>query len=160
MERLLQIVSRMNKVVGIVTKCSLAFIVLITVADVILRSFRRPIVGTYELVAFSGAVAIGFSIPLTSWAKGHIQVDFFIMKLSQRTRKIINTLTKSLGIGLFLLIGWNVIILGNDLRKAGEVSFTLEFPFYIVAYGIGICSFLQCLVLLCDIVKILGDKYE
>jgi TRAP-type C4-dicarboxylate transport system permease small subunit len=82
------------------------------------------------------------------------------MKLSQRTRKIINTLTKSLGIGLFLLIGWNVMILGNDLRKAGEVSFTLEFPFYIVAYGIGICSFLQCLVLLCDIVKILGDKYE
>lgn len=160
MEGLLQIVSRMNKVVGMVTRCSLIFIVLLTVADVILRSFRRPIVGTYELVAFSGAVAIGFSIPLTSWAKGHIQVDFFVMKLSQRARKIINTVTKSLGIGLFLLIGWAVIILGNDLRKAGEVSFTLELPFYLVAYGIGICSFLQCLVLLCDIVKIFGEKYE
>ena len=69
MERLFQFVSRVNRVVDIVTKCSLAFIVLITVADVILRSFRRPIVGTYELVAFSGAVAMGFSIPLTSWAK-------------------------------------------------------------------------------------------
>jgi TRAP-type C4-dicarboxylate transport system permease small subunit len=158
MEGLIQIVSRMNRVVGIVTKLSLAFIVLITVADVILRSFRRPIVGTYELVAFSGAVAIGFSIPLTSWAKGHIQVDFFVMKLSRRMRKIVNTLTKSLGIGLFLVIGWNIIALGNELRRAGEVSFTLELPFYLVAYGIGVCSFLQCLVLLCDIVNILGEK--
>jgi TRAP-type C4-dicarboxylate transport system permease small subunit len=158
MEGLIQAVSKMNRVVGVVTKCSLAFIVLITVADVILRSFRRPIVGTYELVAFAGAVAIGFSIPLTSWAKGHIQVDFFVMKLSRRMRKVINTLTKSLGIGLFLMIGWNIIALGNELRRAGEVSLTLELPFYVVAYGIGICSLLQCLVLLCDIVNILGEK--
>lgn len=160
MGKLYQFVSRVNKVVGIVTKCSLAFIVLITVADVILRSFRRPIVGTYELVAFSGAVAMGFSIPLTSWEKKQIQVDFIIMKFSQVTRKIINIVTKSLGIGLFLMIGWNVIILGNELRRAGEVSFTLQFPFYPVAYGIGVCSFLQCLVLLCDIVKISGGKHE
>jgi TRAP-type C4-dicarboxylate transport system permease small subunit len=160
MERLFQFVSRVNKVVGIVTKCSLAFIVLITVADVILRSFRRPIVGTYELVAFSGAVAMGFSIPLTSWEKKQIQVDFIIMKFSQMARRIIKTVTKSLGIGLFLMIGWNVIVLGNELRRAGEVSFTLELPFYVVAYGIGICCLLQCLVLLCDIMSIFGGKHE
>ena len=160
MERLFQFVSRVNRVVEIITKCSLAFIVLITVADVILRSFRRPIVGTYELVAFSGAVAMGFSIPLTSWGKKQIQVDFIIMKFSQMARRIIKIVTKSLGIGLFLMIGWSVIVLGNELRKAGEVSFTLELPFYVVAYGIGICCLLQCLVLLCDIMSIFGGKHE
>jgi hypothetical protein len=56
------------------------------------------------------------------------------------------------------MIGWNVIVLGNELRKAGEVSFTLELPFYVVAYGIGVCCLLQCLVLVCDIVNILGEK--
>jgi hypothetical protein len=42
----------------------------------------------------------------------------------------------------------------------GEVSPTLTMPFYPVAYGLGICSFVQCLVLLCDILKILGGKHE
>jgi len=160
MERLLQIVSRTNKPLTVVAGGALAFVILITVADVILRSFGSPIIGTYELVCFSGAVLIGFSIPLTSWVKGHIQVDFLIMKFPQRTRKIFNIVTKCLGIGLFLLIGWNVIILGNDLRESGQVSQVLRVPFYPVAYGIGICCFLQCLVLLCDIVKILGGKNE
>jgi TRAP-type C4-dicarboxylate transport system permease small subunit len=82
------------------------------------------------------------------------------MKFPQRTRKIFNIVTKCLGIGLFLLIGWNLIILGIDLRKTGQVSQVLRMPFYPVAYGVGICSFLQCLVLLCDIVKILGGKNE
>jgi TRAP-type C4-dicarboxylate transport system permease small subunit len=158
MERLLQIVSRINKPLTIIAGSALAFVILITVADVILRSFGSPIIGTYELVCFSGAVVIGFSIPLTSWAKGHIQMDFLIMKFPKRTRKIFNIFTKCLGIGLFLLIGWNIIILGNDLRVTREVSVVLRVPFYPVAYGIGIASFLQCLVLLCDIVKILGGK--
>jgi TRAP-type C4-dicarboxylate transport system permease small subunit len=160
MERLLQIVSRINKPLTVIAGSALAFVILITVADVILRSFGRPIIGTYELVCFSGAVLIGFSIPLTSWVKGHIQVDFLIMKFPHKTRKIFNIVTKCLGIGLFLLIGWNIIILGNDLRETGQVSQVLRVAFYPVAYGIGICCFLQCLVLLCDIVKILGGKNE
>ena len=36
---------------------------LLTLVDVILRGFKRPIVGTYELVALAGAVVIGFSLP-------------------------------------------------------------------------------------------------
>ncbi len=50
---------------------------LLTVADVVLRLLGRPIVGTYELVALGGAVAIGLSLPLTSWVRGHIYVDSF-----------------------------------------------------------------------------------
>ncbi len=139
---------------------ALAFMILLTVADVILRSFRRPIIGTYEVVGLTGAVIIGFSIPFTSWMKGHINVDFFILKLSRKGRKIFNLVTKSLGIGLFLIIGWNLIILGMDMYKAGEVTPTRHLPIYPVLYGIGICFFFQCLVLFCDITKILGEKYE
>jgi TRAP-type C4-dicarboxylate transport system permease small subunit len=137
---------------------ALSFMILLTVADVILRSFRKPIIGTYELVALSGAVIIGFSIPFTSWVKGHVYVDFFILKLSQRGRKIFNLITKCLGIGLFLIIGWNLLILGMDLYKAGEVTLTRHIPFYPVLYGIGVCCFFQSLVLFCDILKIFERK--
>lgn len=160
MQRLLRIVLKLSRWMNVIAGVALTFMILLTVADVILRSFRSPIVGTYELVAFSGAVVIGFSIPITSWLKGHIYVDFFILKLPQTGRKIFNIVTKCLGIGLFLIISSNLMILGMDLYKSGEVSPTLHVPFYLIIYGIGICCFFQCLVLLCDIVKIFGGEYE
>ncbi len=139
---------------------TLTFLMLLTIADVILRAFRRPIVGTYELVAFSGAVVIGFSIPLTSWMRGHIYVDFFILRFSRKVRNVFNIVTRCLVIGLFLMIGWNLIRYGMDLYKSGEVSLTLRMPFYPIVCGVGVCCFIQCLVLLCDIVKIFRGEYE
>ena len=160
MERLLRIVSAINKPLTIVAGGALGFVISITVADVIGRFFGRPIPGTFELVCLAGGILICFSIPLTSWAGSQIQVEFLVMKLPPRTKKIVTVATKCLGIGLFLLIAWNVVLLGNELKESGEVSIVLRMPFYPVAYAIGLCSFFQCLVLLCDVVKIIGGKND
>lgn len=132
----------------------------LTVSDVILRFMRRPIVGTYELVAFSGAVVIGFALPYTSWLRGHIFVDFLISRFPKIIRNIFNIATRLLAICLFLLIGWNLFLYGRDLYRSGEVSLTLQMPFYPVAYGVGVCCLIQSLVLFCDILKVIGGKYE
>jgi TRAP-type C4-dicarboxylate transport system permease small subunit len=160
MKGFLDKISGISRLLNVIAGVSLSFLMCLTISDVILRSFRRPIVGTYELVAFSGAVVIGFSMPFTSWVRGHVYVDFLILRFSQKIRNVFNIITRCLVICLFLMIGWNLIKYGMDLRKSGEVSATLHFPFYPVAYGIGICCFFQCLVLLCDILKIRGGKYE
>ena len=151
---------KLSRLINFIGGVSLAFIMFLTVADIILRYFRRPILGTYEIVAFSGAVVIGFSLPYTSWMRGHVYVDFLILRFSQKLRNAINIVTRFLGIWLFIMIGWNLISYGMDLRKSGEVSLTLQIPFYPVAFGVGICCFIQCLVLFCDILKIIGAKYE
>ena len=72
---------------NVMSGVALIFSILLTVADVILRSFRTPVVGTFELVAFSAAVVIGFSLPFTSWKKGHINVDSLVLKLPQAGKK-------------------------------------------------------------------------
>jgi TRAP-type C4-dicarboxylate transport system permease small subunit len=150
----------LSGVFNVIAGISLTFLMLLTVMDVILRALKRPIVGTYELVAFSGAVVIGFAVPLTSWLRGHIFVDFFILRFSQKVRNIFNITTRCLVIVLFFLIGWNLIKYGMDLQKSGEVSLTLQMPFYPVAYGVAVCCFVQCLVLICDVIKIFGGEYE
>jgi TRAP-type C4-dicarboxylate transport system permease small subunit len=160
MEGFLSKIKELCRFINLIGGISLSFIISLTVADIILRFFRMPIVGTYELVAFSGAVVIGFSVPLTSWMKGHVYVDFLVLRFSQKTRNVFNIVTRLLGIWLFIMIGWNLIKYGMDLYRSGEVSPTLQVPFYPVAYGVGICCFIQCLVLLCDILKIFGGKYE
>ena len=160
MERLLNSVGRLSRLINVIAGMAITFMMLLTVLDVILRSFRRPIVGTYELVALSGAIVVGFAIPLTSWLRGHIYVDFFTGKLPKAARSIFNSATRCMGIGLFFLIGWNLIKLGMDLQQSGEVSLTLQLPFYPVAYGVAVSCFVQCLVLLADIVKIFRGNYE
>jgi TRAP-type C4-dicarboxylate transport system permease small subunit len=160
MEGFLSKVKDISRFLNLIAGISLSFLMFLTIFDVILRFFRKPIVGTYELVAFAGAVVIGFSVPLTSWVRGHVYVDFLILKFSQKTRNILHIITRCLVIWLFLMIGWNLIKYGMDLHKSGEVSLTLQVPFYPVAYGLAICCFIQCLVIFCDILKILEGEYE
>ena len=156
----LQLVFRLSKCTNHVAGVSLTAVMLITVADVLLRSLGRPIVGIYEFVAFAGAVVIGFSIPFTSWVRGHIYVDFFVGKLPSRGRRILHLLTRFLGIGLFGLTGWNLLKYAQDLHRSGEVSPTLHLPFYPIVYAIGLACLVESLVLLSDIVKVFRDQYE
>jgi TRAP-type C4-dicarboxylate transport system permease small subunit len=139
---------------------SLTFLMLLTIADVVLRLLGRPIVGTYELVAQAGAIAIGLSLPLTSWVRGHIYVDSFVARLPRLPRAALNIATRLLVLGLFVLLGWNLIKYGLDLRSAGEVTPTLRVPFFPVALGVGGSCLIECLVLVADIVKILRNEYE
>jgi TRAP-type C4-dicarboxylate transport system permease small subunit len=160
MKRALHQMKTFSGLMNAVGGAALVFIVLLTTADVILRSFRRPILGTYEIVAFIGSMVILFSLPLTSWTRSHIFVDFFILKLSQRTRNIFYAVTRVLVFCLFFLFGWNMFKYGMDLRRYGEVSSTLRIPFYPLVYALAICCFIQCLVLLADLVKIDRGEYE
>jgi TRAP-type C4-dicarboxylate transport system permease small subunit len=160
MDGFLRSVKGISRILNVIGGISLTFLMMLTIADVVLRAFRRPIVGTYELVALSGAIVIGFSIPLTSWMRGHIYVDFFILRFSQRVRNVFNIVTRCLVIGLFLLIGINLIKYGMELFKSGEVSLTLQVPFYPIVCGLGVCCFVQVLVAFCDIVKIFRGEYE
>jgi len=160
MEGILNAVKQLSRLLNVIAGVSITFLMLLTMADVILRTFRRPIVGTYELVAFTGALVIGFALPITSWGRGHIYVDFAVMKLPKKLQAVFNTATRCASIVLFYLIARNLINVGIDLQKSGEVSPTLQLPFYYVAYAVAISCFVQCLVLLCDIVKVWGGKYE
>jgi TRAP-type C4-dicarboxylate transport system permease small subunit len=155
-----QMIFRLSRGANILAGITLTLIMLITVTDVILRSLGRPIVGIFELVAFLGAIVIGFSLPFTSWVRGHIYVDFFVMKLPPKGRTPIHIATRCMGVGLFLLIGWNLIKMGVDLSRSGEVSATLQLPFYSIVYGLGAACLLECLVLFGDIVKVLRGQYE
>ena len=160
MDGLLRFIFRLSQGGNQVAGVTLTLVMGLTVADVFLRALGRPIVGVFELVAFLGAVVIGFSIPFTSWVRGHIYVDLLVMKLPQGGRKAVHVLTRCLGIGLFGLIGWNLIKMGSDLQRSGEVSPTLHVPFYPVVYGIGAVCLIQTLVLLGDIIKVVRGKYE
>jgi TRAP-type C4-dicarboxylate transport system permease small subunit len=131
---------------------ALATMMFLTVADVVLRYFKMPIVGTYEIVSMLGAIVIGFAVPQTTVERGHVLMDFITGRLPFGAQRVFHLVTRLLAVFTFYIIGWNLYILGNDLRQTGQVSLTLKFPEYPVAYGIAICCLFECLVLLSDLI--------
>lgn len=130
---------------------ALASIMFLTVADVILRLFKRPIVGTYELVGFLGAWAIGFAIPQTSLDKGQVLMDFVTGRLPETANKVLLVVTRLLGIGLFITIGYNLWLMGWSLHQNNEVSLTLHLPHFPLAFGLSFACFTECLVLVSEL---------
>jgi TRAP-type C4-dicarboxylate transport system permease small subunit len=155
MKSFLDTVKGASSALAAIAGAALTFLMLLTIADVVLRLLGRPIVGTYELVGLAGAVAIGLSLPLTSWVRGHIYVDSFVARLPRVPRTVLTVVTRLLVLALFFLLGWNLIKYALDLQKVGEVTPTLRVPFFPVTLGVGVSCLIECLVMVADIVKTL-----
>jgi len=151
---------KISRLMNVISYVSLTFIMLLTVSDVVLRSLKHPIIGTFEIVGMAGAVVIGFGMPLTSWLRGLIYVDFVIQRFPRWGRNFMNILTRAICIIIFIVIGYNLCGYAMDLLVSGEVTPTRQIPFYPIVYGLGIACFVQCLVLIADIIKVIGGKYE
>jgi TRAP-type C4-dicarboxylate transport system permease small subunit len=160
MDAYLKAVKGISGVMNALAAIGLTFIMLLTTLDVILRTFKAPIVGTYELVAFTGGVIIGFAIPMTSWARAHIYVDFLIQKLPEGNRKVATIFTRLMVIAFFIIASVNLFKHGWYLYGTHEVSPTLQLPFYPAVFGIGVACVVECAVLIAEIVKIVGGRYE
>jgi TRAP-type C4-dicarboxylate transport system permease small subunit len=135
---------------------ALVIMMLLTCADVILRLFGHPILGTYEMIGFSGAVVISFALAYTSLEHGHIAVELLVDQLPKRLQAVINTVNALIGVALFSLIAWQSFVYAGDLRESGEVSLTLQIPTYPFVYGISVGCGLLCLVLLADAIRSFG----
>jgi TRAP-type C4-dicarboxylate transport system permease small subunit len=149
-----------SKVLNIIAGIAVTVMMLLTVADVLLRAGGHPIIGTFEIVSLLLALVIGFGIPQVSLDRGHVYMDFLLEKFSKRGKKVMNTITRLFCIIVFLPLGYNLFNVGARFHASGEVSATIKIPFYPVAYGVAVCCLLECCVFIFDIVRIWRGQYE
>jgi TRAP-type C4-dicarboxylate transport system permease small subunit len=159
MKRFLSAVYRIDVTFHVISGITLAFMMVVTLLDVVMRNLGHPIVGTVEIISFSGSVVVGFAIPYVSWKRAHVYVDLIVEKLSPKNKKIMAAITRCMGVALFVLIGYNFIVYGRDLLRTGEVSASFKLPYYPIAFGLSLSCFLQSITLFCDLVRtIQGGK--
>ena len=121
----------------------------IVVLDVLLRLFRRPLPGAYDMVSLLGAVVISFALAYTAVEKGHITVEFLVDKLSSRMQGIVEAITGMVGAAFFAMAAWQCIGFAGRLKASGEVSLTIQIPTYPFVLGIAVgCSLLSLVLLL------------
>jgi len=161
------IAKRVAKIFYIVAGAAIVVMMMLTVFDVSLRlcvtlyqrsdweflSVFKPIAGTYELVGFLGSAAVAFAMAHTSIKKGHVSVSLFVRLLPPGMQAFVKGLTDTLSLIFFALIVWRSVEYADYLRTSGQVSLTLQLPFYPFVWGIGLGAFAVCLVLVVDIFR-------
>jgi TRAP-type transport system small permease protein len=153
MKRFMAAVYRIDLTFHVISGLALAFMMVVTLLDVIMRNIGHPIVGSVEIISFCGSIVFGFAIPYASWKKAHVYVDLVVAKLSPRNQIILTAITRCMGIALFVFIGSNFIGYGRDLLRTGEVSASFRLPYYPIAFGLSLSCFLQSITLCCDLVR-------
>lgn len=141
-------VNSLSLILNWVSAASVAAMMLLTCSDVLLRFFRNPIPGTYEIVGFLGTVLVSFSLAHTSLERGHIAVDFLVTKLSKKTQTNVDRINSLVCTGLFGLITWQSFIFALNTKNNGEVSMTLQMPVYPFIFGIAAGCGMLCIVLI------------
>ena len=144
----------------LVSGLTLAFMLLFTLTNVVMRAFGKPIVGDFEIISFLGAVVIGFAIPYTSLNKGHVCVDFLLAMLPRTASDRIELATRIVCIALFLWLAWNFVLVSLDLIKNKEVTPMFRLPYYPISFGLAFCCVMQCVTLVSQIARIVGGRHE
>jgi len=145
------ITARLSIYMSVISGSILVFMAALTLADVILRFFRMPILGTYEIVAFLGAAVAGFALPRGSLKGANINVDLVSSKLPPKAQRVLLIATKLLGVLLFLFGAIYLGLMGRNFYLTRTVTMTLRVPFYPVVFGLAVSCLVQCLVSLSQI---------
>lgn len=140
----------LNKLGGV---CLLG-VTLLTCSDIILRGFGRPIPGTYELVGVLSALVAALALADSVLRRIHVAVEFLAARLGKTANYILCLTTTMCSTALFGLIAWQCFVLGQKFRNVGEVSPTMEFPYFIVLYVLSIAAGAVFLVLLTDAINV------
>ncbi len=123
------------------------------VGNILSRVVWKPILGTYDIAGFIGAILVAFALGHCAIRKGHIQVELLVQRLPERLQGILGTITGILSLAIFLLVTWQCIVLGNDMRRVGELSMSAHISFYPYIYGVAYGCGLLSLVIIIDIIK-------
>jgi len=159
MNRLMAAVLKGDIVLYSIAGAVLAFMILFTLCDVILRNLGHPITGSMEIIQYGGSIVFGFSIPYATAIGAQILVDLVTQKLGHRNRTRIQAVTRSVGILMFLFISYNFAVYALDVMRTGELTASFKIPYYPFCFAISLSFLFQSLTIFRDLVNTLkGEK--
>lgn len=154
MASLIRSVGRFSWFFNWISGWAMVAMMFLTCSDVVLRFFRKPILGTYEIVGFLGAIVFSFSLAQTTIERAHVSVEILVMRLIPAGQKCMFITTSLMSCALFAALAFESFRFGNDLRTAGEVSAILHIPFSPILYGIGFSAAIVCIIFLIDAFRV------
>lgn len=144
--------------VGAVT---LAFAMIITTLDVIMRYFfHSPIQGVYEIIELLMGVLSPIAILYCSYKKGHVSVDLVYNMLSARLKKVTLLLSLFCTCVVFILLATQSIPLIIEVMESNLCTPTLGLPMWPAAAVICLSFMLVIPISICELIAAFHSHQE
>lgn len=161
MKRLMAGIVNVDKALYVVAGVVLAFMIVLTLFDVILRNIGHPITGSMEFIQYGGSIVFGFSIPYGTLLGAQVIVDIITQNLEPSKRRPVEVITRIVGVLLFLFVAYNFFLYGLDVRRTGERTASFRIPYYPFSFALSFGFLLQSLTIFRDLVrKVKGEDDE
>jgi TRAP-type C4-dicarboxylate transport system permease small subunit len=126
----------LSRILGWLAAGFLAAMVLLTVADVLLRTFfSYPIRGMLELIELGLACTIFIALPAVFLREEHLVVDVL------RSRKILDVIATVVSLVVLAGMGWYMLPIARNMYEFGDVTSDLSLPriwYWVpVLFGVG-----------------------
>ena len=126
--------------------------VLLTVADVLLRTFfNYPIRGMLELIELGLACTIFIALPAVFLRREHLAVDVIDHLAGPRAARILKWTGTAVSLAVLAVMAWHMIPAARNMLEFGDVTPDLSLPriwYWVpVLFGV-VASALACLFLL------------
>ena len=150
MQPVLRLLTVLSQVPMIVASVALFALMVLTFADVLMRSiFNAPIEAATELIRIGIALIVFAALPVLSARSGHIAVDLldgpFRRFHLERWRDAL------VALGCAAMLWWpagRVVDLAERARGYGDVTEYLEIPTFYVSYFIAIMTYITAVALI------------
>ena len=116
-------------VFGGLAAVALGAILLVTVADVVLRNlFRYPVRGQYEMVELGLSAAVFLALPAVFMQGAHLVVDVADHFVSARVKRGLDLFGGAVALGVVGMILWQIAPQSLYVMRFGDMSFDLQIP--------------------------------
>ena len=140
-------IRRINYIVCAIGMAMIIPLMLLTFADVMLRSFfNKPIPGTFEISQYILAVFILLGAAYTQQVKGHVGVDFVTSRLSPRLRAICEIFTTLLSLFIIAVVVWQGWVVGIEEKAVSDQLRIPQYPFKVLVAVGGLLLWLELLM--------------
>lgn len=148
-ERIIKaIAEKINWVAGF----AICGMVVLVCADIIMRLLVQAIYGAFEVTNWLAGLAAAFAVAYIQTQRGHVPVDILVVRLSERGRAIVSSITSPIMVGLSGIITWQCAEFGIYMWRSDEVSQILHFPYHFLLYAVALCFAMLTLVFVAEFI--------
>ncbi|MCL2579265.1 MAG: TRAP transporter small permease [Oscillospiraceae bacterium] len=154
-----KLVEKLNHFLHYLSAFFILALMFMTLAEIVMRRFlNMPLAGTFELTMMFLSLAVFFGCGFAQQNGMHVVIDFLYERLPRRWRRVLSVLSTVLFAAISVLMFWTVF--QDAIRRVGtgDVTSTLQLPFYpfVFASALGLLGLL--LAVLCTLYYVVVEK--
>ncbi len=130
----MKVIDSIARITGLVAMVVLFLMMLLTVADVLLRAtINKPIIGTTEITEQMMVAVVFLGFGWCCLQGKHVKVDLFVSRYPAGTRRIIDLIIIFIGLVFVAILCWQTFMTTLTLQRLGITASYIgipKYPFY------------------------------